>query len=169
MLWHFLLATFVLFTLSLNRIQSLPVDLPVPSLRSDVVNDYASQGFSLRRHPMALVRAQLDARRVLRMRDALGQANGRRVHCAGLVTVRQRPGTAKGVTFVTIEDETGFANIIVWRSLAEHQRRILLDTVLLGVEGRLQSNHGVQHIVAERLANHDVLLADFGSQSRDFH
>ena len=151
------------------RIDEAPVSMPAPSLRSEVLADYGRIGLSLRRHPLSLMRERLDARRVLRTRDALGQAHGHRVHCVGLVTVRQRPGTAKGVTFVTIEDETGFANIIVWRSLADRQRRILLDTVLLGVEGRLQSSHGVRHIVAERLSNHDALLADLGPQSRDFH
>ena len=143
--------------------------MPAPSLRSEVIADYAHTGFSLRRHPLAHVRPSLDAHRVLRTRDALGLPHGRRVRCAGLVTVRQRPGTAKGVTFVTIEDETGTANIVVWKALAERQRRVLLETVLLGVEGRLQSSHGVQHIVAERLVNHDLLLAELAPQSRDFH
>ncbi|MBN8480236.1 MAG: error-prone DNA polymerase [Xanthomonadales bacterium] len=151
------------------RTDEVPVPMPPPTLRGEVLADYGRLGFSLRRHPLSFVRARLDTRRVLRTRDALGQAHGHRVHCVGLVTVRQRPGTAKGVTFVTIEDETGFANIIVWRTLAERQRRILLDTVLLGVEGRLQSSHGVCHIVAERLSSHDALLADLGPQSRDFH
>ncbi len=151
------------------RIDEVSVSMPAPTLRNEVFADYARIGLSLRRHPLSFVRGQLDARRVLRTRDALGQAHGRHVHCVGIVTVRQRPGTAKGVTFVTIEDETGFANIIVWRSVAERQRRILLDTVLLGVEGRLQSSHGVRHIVAECLSNHDALLAELGPQSRDFH
>jgi error-prone DNA polymerase len=145
------------------------VDLPVPSLRSDVIGDYASQGFSLRRHPLALVRPALDAQRMLRARDVHGAAHGRTVRCTGLVTVRQRPGTAKGVTFVTIEDETGFINIVVWRAVAERQRRILLETVVLGVEGTLQSNQGVTHVIARRLFNHDALLPEFASQSRDFH
>ncbi|MCW5568432.1 MAG: error-prone DNA polymerase [Dokdonella sp.] len=152
-----------------TRIHEQHVPRPAPSLRSEVMADYAHTGFSLRRHPLALVRPSLDAHRVLRTRDALGLAHGRHVRCAGIVIVRQRPGTAKGVTFVTIEDETGIANIIVWRALAERQRRILLDTVLLGVEGKLQSSHGVQHIVAERLLNHDALLAGLDPQSRDFH
>jgi error-prone DNA polymerase len=123
----------------------------------------------LRRHPLALVRPALDAQRMLRARDVHGTAHGRTVRCTGLVTVRQRPGTAKGVTFVTIEDETGFINIVVWRAVAERQRRILLETVVLGVEGTLQSNQGVTHVIARRLFNHDALLPEFASQSRDFH
>ena len=133
------------------------------------MSDYASQGFTLRRHPLALVRDALDARRMLRARDVLGSRNGRRVRCAGLVTVRQRPGTAKGVTFVTLEDETGILNVIVWAALASSQRRVLIESAVLGVEGELQSSEGVQHVIAHRLLNLDALLPELGAQSRDFH
>ena len=145
------------------------VQLAAPSLHKDVMSDYASQGFTLRRHPLSFARAALDQRRMQRARDVLGCRHGRRVRCAGLVTVRQRPGTAKGVTFVTLEDETGILNIIVWAALAEDQRRVLIDSTLLGVEGELQSSDGVQHVIAHRLVNLDALLPEIGSQSRDFH
>ena len=145
------------------------IRLAAPSLRRDVMSDYASQGFTLRRHPLALVRDALDARRMLRARDVLGSRNGRRVRCAGLVTVRQRPGTAKGVTFVTLEDETGILNVIVWAALASSQRRVLIESAVLGVEGELQSSEGVQHVIAHRLLNLDALLPELGAQSRDFH
>jgi error-prone DNA polymerase len=145
------------------------ISLSAPALRTDVMSDYASQGFTLRRHPLALVRDVLSRERMLRARDVHGSKHGRRVRCAGLITVRQRPGTAKGVTFVTIEDETGIINIVVWQALAESQRRVLLDSVVLGVEGVLQSSEGVRHVIAHRLINFDALLPELGSQSRDFH
>ncbi len=146
-----------------------PIALAAPSLRKDVISDYASQGFSLRRHPLSFAREALDQRRMLRARDVLGSRHGRRVRCAGLVTVRQRPHTANGVTFITLEDETGILNIIVWAALASSQRRILIESSVLGVEGELQSSEGVQHVIAHRLLNLDALLPEFGSQSRDFH
>jgi error-prone DNA polymerase len=146
-----------------------PIQLAAPSLRKDVMSDYAAQGFTLRRHPLALVRDALDARRMLRARDVLGSRNGQRVRCAGLVTVRQRPGTAKGVTFVTLEDETGILNVIVWAALASSQRRVLIESAVLGIEGELQSNEGVQHVIAHRLLNLDALLPELGTKSRDFH
>jgi error-prone DNA polymerase len=145
------------------------IRLAAPSLRTDVMSDYASQGFTLRRHPLSFAREALDQRRMLRARDVLGSGNGRRVRCAGLVTVRQRPGTAKGVTFVTLEDETGILNVIVWAALASSQRRVLIESAILGVEGELQSSEGVQHVIAHRLFNLDALLPELGSQSRDFH
>ena len=145
------------------------ITLAAPSLRKDVISDYASQGFSLRRHPLSFAREALDQRRMLRARDVLGSRHGRRVRCAGLVTVRQRPHTANGVTFITLEDETGILNIIVWAALASSQRRILIESSVLGVEGELQSTEGVQHVVAHRLLNLDALLPEIGSQSRDFH
>src|SRR5690606_1343088 len=121
-------------------LDEVSIQLAAPTLRKDVMSDYVSQGFTLRRHPLALVRNALDARHMLRARDVLGSRNGRHVRCAGLVTVRQRPGTAKGVTFVTLEDETGILNVVVWAALASSQRRILIESAVLGVEGELQSS-----------------------------
>jgi len=145
------------------------VVLAAPPLRSEIMHDYASQGFSLRRHPLALCREALDSRRMLRAREVQTAVHGRRLRCAGLVTVRQRPGTANGVTFVTIEDETGVVNVVVWQALAQSQRRTLLETVVLGVEGVLQSVDGVRHLIAHRLLDLDALLPEFTAQSRDFH
>ena len=150
-------------------LDEVSIQLAAPTLRKDVMSDYVSQGFTLRRHPLALVRNALDARHMLRARDVLGSRNGRHVRCAGLVTVRQRPGTAKGVTFVTLEDETGILNVVVWAALASSQRRILIESAVLGVEGELQSSEGVQHVIARRLLNLDALLPELGPQSRDFH
>jgi error-prone DNA polymerase len=145
------------------------IALDTPSLQADVFNDYASQGFSLRRHPLALIRERLNHQRILRARDVHAIPHGRRVRCAGLVTVRQRPGTAKGVTFLTIEDETGVLNIVVWQDLAIEQRRELLESVVLGVEGVTQSSQGVRHVIAQRLFNVSELLPQLSTQSRNFH
>jgi error-prone DNA polymerase len=141
-----------------------------PSLRQDVMADYATQGLSLKGHPLALIRGQLDERRVVPA-FLIGEEprDGLRLRCAGLVTVRQHPGTAKGVTFVTLEDETGFINIVVWRALAEAQHRVLLEAVVMGVDGVLQVSEGVRHVIAKRLHDYSPLLPEFAFASRDFH
>lgn len=141
-----------------------------PSLHEDVMADYATQGLSLARHPLALVRAQLARRRVVTARSAIERkARGASLRCAGLVTVRQHPGTAKGVTFVTLEDETGQLNVVVWRDLAERQTDVLLDAVVMGVDGVLEVSEGVHHLVARRLYDYSALLPGLGFESRDFH
>jgi error-prone DNA polymerase len=145
------------------------VALRPPSLAEDVLTDYATQGLSLNRHPVALARAALARQRARQAREIEAMVNGTRLRHAGLVTVRQRPQTASGVTFVTLEDETGQINVVVWRQLAERQRRVLLESVLLGVDGVLQESDGVRHLVAHRLHDFSALLPHFGSQSRDFH
>ena len=98
------------------------------------------------------------------------EQNGRRLRCAGLVTVRQQPGTSKGVIFVTLEDETGHVNVVVWKKIAERQHRVLLESAVMAVDGTLQvSEDGVHHLVAERLHDFSALLPDLGFTSRDFH
>jgi error-prone DNA polymerase len=146
------------------------IALRKPSLRQDVMADYATQGLSLKGHPLALIRGQLDERRVVPA-FLIGEEprDGLRLRCAGLVTVRQHPGTAKGVTFVTLEDETGFINIVVWRALAEAQHRVLLEAVVMGVDGVLQVSEGVRHVIAKRLHDYSPLLPEFAFASRDFH
>ncbi|HEY0178163.1 MAG TPA: error-prone DNA polymerase [Dokdonella sp.] len=147
------------------------VALRAPSLHQDVMADYTTLGLSLRGHPLALIRAQLDARRVVPAGAVAAQTrDGLRLRCAGLVTVRQHPGTAKGVTFVTLEDETGIVNVVVWRALAQAQHRELLEAVVLGVDGVLQvSADGVRHVVADRLHDYGALLPALAFASRDFH
>ncbi|HET6546350.1 MAG TPA: error-prone DNA polymerase [Rhodanobacteraceae bacterium] len=150
-------------------VRELRVALRPPSLHEEVLTDYATQGLSLKRHPLALVRGMLDRRRILRTRDAVDEGNsGRRLSCAGLVTGRQHPGTAKGVTFVTLEDETGNINVIVWRALAERQTRTLCESTLLGVQGVLETADGVQHLIAHRLFDLSHLLPELAFASRDF-
>ncbi len=141
-----------------------------PSLREDVMNDYARMGLSLTLHPLALIRPELKRRRVvaaLATNDA--RLDGRKMRCAGLVTVRQHPGTAKGVTFVTLEDETGQVNVVVWKTLAQEQHRVLLESSVMAVDGRLQAAEGVFHLVAEELHDYSHLLPKIHFESRDFH
>ena len=88
---------------------------------------------------------------------------------AGLVTSRQQPQTASGVIFMTLEDEDGLVNVVVWRHVAERQRRALLESRLLAVRGRIESQDGVQNLIADRLDNLSVLLGPLTTQSRDFH
>jgi error-prone DNA polymerase len=146
------------------------IRLRPPSLREDVMNDYATLGLSLTLHPLALIRPALVRRRVVPARATIDISNhGRRMRCAGLVTVRQHPGTAKGVTFVTLEDETGHVNVVVWQSLAEKQHRVLLESAVMGVDGTLEAVDGVYHLIASRLHDYSALLPELAFASRDFH
>ncbi|KAF0191575.1 MAG: error-prone DNA polymerase [Gammaproteobacteria bacterium] len=133
----------------------------------ELVEDYASVGLTLGRHPLALLRDRLQDYRCSRELQTL--RHGSAVQIAGLVICRQRPGSASGVIFVTLEDETGVANIIVWRSLAERQRRELLQAQLLAVSGELQREGEVIHVIAHRLHDHSHLLGRLVTASRDFH
>jgi error-prone DNA polymerase len=135
-------------------------DLPLMSDGEHVIADYRSTGLSLRAHPCQLLRNKLTPANILTCQDATTQKDGRTVRLAGIVTVRQRPGTAKGTVFITIEDETGIANIIVWPALVETFRNQIINATLLIVEGTLQrSEEGVTHIVAARLADRSRWLA----------
>jgi error-prone DNA polymerase len=141
--------------------------LPVPTEGADLVADYASLGLTLGRHPMALLRSHLDSRYATA--DFLRQmTHNRPARCVGLVTCRQRPGTASGVVFLTLEDETGLANIIVHPKLVERQRAELLGAGLLGVLGILQREGEVVHLLAKRLVDHSALLGRLVVASRDF-
>jgi len=145
------------------------VVLPLPSAGEDVHADYAMLGTTLGRHPLAMLRKALSARRCRRSGEVAQLPHGRTVRVAGLVTLRQRPQTASGVIFMTLEDEDGMTNVVVWRSLAERQRRELLESRLLAVEGRLESRDGILHLVARRLENLTPLLGGLDARSRDFH
>ncbi|MBK6728117.1 MAG: error-prone DNA polymerase [Xanthomonadales bacterium] len=151
------------------RIAEEKVELVQPSLFDDVITDYDRVGLSLKAHPVSLVRSQLQSRRVVSAKSLEQRPDGARVRIAGLVTVRQRPQTASGVTFVTLEDETGVVNIVVWRRLADAQRRVLRESRLLALDGRIERADGVQHVVAERLHDYSALLDGLAAPSRDFH
>jgi error-prone DNA polymerase len=145
------------------------VSLPVPSTADDVWADHANLGHSLGPHPLQLLRARLTARRYRRSRELATLPHGSKVKHAGLVTSRQRPSTANGTTFLTLEDEDGLVNVIVWQDLLQRQRRVLLDARLLAVNGRLESAEGVRHLIAERLADLTGMLGGLTARSRDFH
>ncbi|HET9033666.1 MAG TPA: error-prone DNA polymerase [Dokdonella sp.] len=144
------------------------IRLRPPTPRETVIADYAATGLSLGPHPLALLRKQLKARRCTAARDLEQVGHGRTIRVAGLVTLRQRPQTAAGVTFLTLEDESGLFNIVVWQRIAERQRRVLLESRLLSVSGRLECVDGVQHIIAERLEDYTQLFDALDSRSRDF-
>ena len=135
----------------------------------DIVADYGSVGLTLRRHPVALLREKLETRGNLPMQALWEQPNGRMVRTAGLVITRQRPGSASGVIFVTMEDETGYVNLIVWNRIAVEQRAALLESRLLEVQGELQREGDVQHVIARRLVNLSGMLGELVVASRNFH
>jgi error-prone DNA polymerase len=143
--------------------------LPSPSEGEDLIADYASLGLTLGCHPLTLLRRRLTRMRLATAEELRGLPHGRSARTAGIVTCRQRPGTAKGVVFVTLEDETGYTNVIVWNALVEKQRRELLNSSLLGVAGEIQREGEVVHLVAHHLFDHSRLLGRLVMASRDFH
>jgi error-prone DNA polymerase len=143
-------------------------DLPAPSEGDEIVGDYRSQGLTLGRHPLALLRERLLARRFLPAATLADFQDGQLARACGIVTVRQRPGTAKGVLFMTLEDETGNVNVIVWPNLLERQRREVLNAPLLGVYGIWQRQGEVRHLVAKRLVDLSSMLGRLDARSRDF-
>jgi error-prone DNA polymerase len=143
--------------------------LAPPGEAEELVADYASLGLTLGRHPLALLRPRLAHMRLATAAELRGLPHGRPARAAGIVIGRQRPDTASGVIFVTLEDETGSVNVIVWRDLADRQRRELLGSRLLGVYGTLEREGEVVHLIAKRLVDHSALLGNLETSSRDFH
>ncbi|MBX9402985.1 error-prone DNA polymerase [Lysobacter sp. BMK333-48F3] len=146
-----------------------PVALPLPSAGEDVRADYALLGTTLGRHPLSLLRSALHARRCRRSSQLAQAANGSRVRFAGLVTVRQHPETSAGVTFLSLEDEDGTVNAVVWRDLAQRQRRVLVEARLMAIDARLERVDGVQHLIVSRMEDLTALLGNLSTHSRDFH
>jgi error-prone DNA polymerase len=177
--------------LGLNQRQALweiralaPADLPLFENREDftepptaitpmrpgrqVVEDYRSTGLTLRRHPVSFLRPELAESGMVRAADLLGLRDGKRLTIAGIVLVRQKPGSAKGVMFITLEDETGHANIIVWPKIFEAQRRLILSASMIACHGKLQREGGVTHIIADRLEDLSDLLRSIGARDEAF-
>ncbi|WP_165185428.1 error-prone DNA polymerase [Paraburkholderia dioscoreae] len=177
-------------------IAEAPLALPQAAESREIVDDYASLGLTLNRHPLALLRARLARQRFRSAAELAACQHGTLARACGIVTVRQRPGTANGTVFVSIEDETGSINVIVWPSLVEKQRKVLLGASLLAVYGVLQRDDGVAtggnhadngvhanqagkakqkhkgeviHLVAHRLEDHSEWLGELATASRDFH
>jgi DNA-directed DNA polymerase III PolC len=142
--------------------------LRAPREGQDILADYGSTGLSLRRHPLALLRDKLQRRGIVPAQQLWDLPDGKLVRTAGLVITRQRPGVGN-VTFVTMEDETGYVNLIVWNRIAVEQRAPLLESRLLEVHGKLQREGDVQHVIAARLTNLSSLLGDLVVASRNFH
>jgi len=154
--------------LQATRTTEAVAELPAPSAGEVVLADYRATGLSLTHHPVALLRERLAAFQVQPAAVLRGYPHGRLARASGIVTHRQRPETAKGVVFVTLEDETGAVNVIVWRSVAEAQRRPLLASTLLTVFGVWQREGEVRHLVAKTLVDHSALLQGLAPPSRNF-
>jgi error-prone DNA polymerase len=151
-----------------TRTHEAAAELAAPDVATTVLADYRATGLSLTQHPLALLRAQLAAFKVLPAAVLRDHRDGRLARASGIVTHRQRPGTAKGVVFVTLEDETGVVNVIVWPQVAQAQRKPLLAATLLTVFGIWQCEGEVRHLVARRLVDHSGLLQGLAPRSRDF-
>jgi len=145
------------------------VELIPPSIADNVLADYQTTGLSLREHPLALLRDRTPFNRCQLQRDVATLGHHRFVRIAGLVTCRQRPGTASGVVFLTLEDETGNHNVVVWPSVQNRCRQALMTARLLVVKGTVESRDGVTHIIAGALEDHSDALQQLNVQSRDFH
>ena len=162
------------FESSLPTAPAAPREAALPLLRAPtegqgIVADYAALGLTLGRHPLSLLRGRLAAAGIHPATQLAQFAPGTVVRVAGIVLARQRPATASGVTFVTLEDESGHVNIIVWRDLGQQQRRELVHAQLLEVRGELQREAGVTHVIAARLTDRSRLLGALRPRSRDFH
>ena len=149
------------------------VDEPAVMLRpmtagSEVVEDYGHVGLTLRSHPIAFLRADLHTRRIISCTDAMQARDGRWLEAAGLVLVRQRPGSAKDVMFITLEDETGIANLVVWPQTFEKFRRSVMTASMLAVRGRIQREGEVVHLVAYQLTDLSAELASVGARDAVF-
>ncbi|MEG2629773.1 MAG: error-prone DNA polymerase [Comamonas sp.] len=149
-------------------IDEAQLELPEAPEGEEVLWDYASTGLTLRSHPMLLLRSKLDQYKLKTSQQLRRIADGRRVRTAGIVTLRQQPPTAKGTIFVTLEDEHGVTQVIVWRDVREAQRQVLLGSRLLAVEGRWQREGMVCNLIAERMADLSHLLGRLRTESRNF-
>lgn len=147
----------------------MEVGLPAPSQRDDLLADYGTVGLTLGIHPIALVRPSLKERRCLTSSDVWKRRSGSSVRVAGIVSLRQRPATANGTTFLTLEDEAGVIQVIVWPDLGSRQRKELLGSRLLAVDGRWEMVDGVGNLIARRLHDMSELIGGLDARSRDFH
>jgi error-prone DNA polymerase len=152
---------------SLDRYEAVPL-LSKPTEGQNIVADYQSLGMTLERHPLHLLRHRLDRYRYRPAGCLAELATGSSVSVAGLVITKQRPGTASGVTFVTLEDETGHINLVVWKQVAESYRPALLNARLMGIRGELQIEGEVIHVIARQLIDHTEMLGNLLVTSRDF-
>ena len=134
----------------------------------EVVEDYGHVGLTLRSHPVSFLREDLRRQRIVTCAEAMQAGDARWLETAGLVLVRQMPGSAKGVMFITIEDETGIANLVIWPKLYERQRPVILSAKMMAVHGRIQREGEVVHLVAHRVTDLSNTLASVGSRDAAF-
>jgi error-prone DNA polymerase len=144
------------------------VPIPLPKAAEDMLADYVALGMTLGKHPLAFIRTKLAARRCVTSLELAKVSPGRGVRFAGIVRLRQRPETASGVTFLTLEDEHGMVNALVWKRVAEEQRRPFLESRLMAIDGRLERSEGVQHLIVHRMENYGEMLEGLTMGSRDF-
>jgi error-prone DNA polymerase len=146
------------------------LELPAPTEGEEIVADYHSTGLTLRRHPLALLRERFTAMNLSTAEELQTFPDRKLARTTGIVTGRQRPGTANGVMFVSIEDETGTTQVIIWPSLIEKQKREVLNATLLTVYGVWQRDGASTHLIAKRLVDHTSMLGALNNiKSRDFH
>ena len=157
----------------IDIVKAMPIPEGQPLLRrptegEDIISDYGHLGLTLGRHPLALLRKHLAQCAFLTSEALRTLPHKTPARAAGLVITRQRPGTTTGVTFLTLEDEFGTINVVVWSDLAERQRALVLGSRLLGVTGTVEKADGVLHLIAETLEEHSSLLGRLVTTSRDF-
>jgi error-prone DNA polymerase len=145
------------------------VSIRPPTEVDDIRTDYASTGLTLGRHPIALLRAQLRSRRAKPATELQSLPHGSRVRACGLVTMRQRPMTASGTLFLTLEDETGCVNVVIWQRLWEKQRAEILGASVLAIDGVMETDGEVHHLIASRAHDFSHLADGLQTRSRDFH
>ena len=145
------------------------INLSKTTLGENIVADYQSLGFSLREHPLSLLRTELNKRKILTAQRIKTLRNRKSARIAGIVTSRQRPSTSSGVVFVTLEDETGYTNVVIWHRIASEQRQVLLNAKLLGVTGHIERDGQVIHLIAKKLVDYSPLLGKLVTTSRNFH
>ncbi|MFK7994803.1 MAG: error-prone DNA polymerase [Granulosicoccus sp.] len=149
--------------------QEPALNLPTPTEGENTVADYMSLGLTLKRHPLSLLRKRLKQQRIMDSRSWANVPNGGMARLAGIIKVRQRPGTAKGVLFLTIEDESGPVNVIVWGKVVEAYRKEVLSAKMVSVYGKTQREQGVEHLIARKIEDLSWMLGELSTQSRDFH
>jgi len=144
-------------------------DLPDMPLGQEVMTDYATSGLSLKAHPVSLVRDTLAKQKIITSAQLQATNRGKWVHVAGLVLIRQRPGTASGIVFVTLEDETGIVNLIVRPDIFERYQPIARHAALMQADGYVERQGQVIHVMAKRLHDRSDLIRGYEFTSRDFH
>jgi len=144
------------------------VSIRPPTEADSIRADYASTGLTLGRHPIALLRPVLRRRRAITARELPGLPHGSRIRACGLVTMRQRPATASGTIFITLEDETGYVNAVIWPRLWEKQRAEILGASVLAIDGVMETDGEVHHLIADRVHDFSHLASGLTSKSRDF-